>query len=202
MAHPSYDATQLKDLLLQMLETELAGEQVYKKAITVARNPDLKKEWQEYLAQTQNHYNVLRTLCEDLGIDAGGRSAGRDVAKHIGNALVQTIELAVGSGTAQAAELIACECVVHAETKDHANWELLGQVAAVASGEQAKLLKDAYARVEQDEDHHLYHSQGWCRELSLQGLGMPAVLPPPEEVRNVATATEAARAGQQRRSML
>lgn len=202
MAHPSYDATQLKDLLLQMLETELAGEQVYRKALTVARNPDLKKEWQEYLAQTQNHYNVLRTLCEDLGIDAGGRTASRDVARHLGNALVQTIELAAGSGTAQAAELTACECVVHAETKDHANWQLLGQLAAAASGDQAQLLKDAHARVEQDEDQHLHHSQGWCRELSLQGLGMPAVLPPPEEVRHAATATQAARAGQQRRSML
>ena len=196
MAHPSYDATQLKDLLLQMLETELAGEQIYRKALAVVRNPDLKKEWQEYLAQTQNHYNVLRTLCEDLGIDAGGRSAGRDVARHIGSALVQTIELAAGSATAQAAELTACECVVHAETREHANWELLGQVAAAASGEQAQLLKDAHARVEQDEEHHLSHSKSWCRELGLQGLGMPAVLPPREEVRHAAAAR------QQRRSML
>lgn len=201
MTHPSYDATQLKDLLLQMLETELAGEQVYRKALTVARNPDLKKEWQEYLAQTQNHYNVLRTLCEDLGIDAGGRSAARDVAKHIGNALVQTIELAADSATAQAAELTACECVVHAETKDHANWELLGQVAAAATGKQAELLKEAHARAAQDEDHHLHHSKSWCRELALQGLGMPAVLPPLEEVRGE-QGGEAAHAGQQRRSML
>lgn len=201
MAHPSCDATQLKDLLLQMLETELAGEQVYKKAITVARNSDLKKEWQEYLAQTQHHHDVLRALCEDLGIDAGGRSAGRDVARHIGHALVQSIELAAGSGTAQAAELTACECVVQAETRDHANWELLGQVAAAASGKQARLLKDAHARVEQDEDQHLHHSKGWCRELSLQGLGMPAVLPPLEEVRHAAAA-QAASAGPQRRSML
>ena len=202
MAHPSYDATQLEDLLLQMLETELAGEQVYEKAISVARNPDLKQEWKEYLTQTRNHYDVLHTLCEDLGIDADGRSASRDVIRHIGKALVQSIELAERSGSARAAELIACECVVHAETKDHANWQLLGQVADAASGEQVQLLKDAYARVEKDEDHHLYHSQGWCRELALQGLGMPAVLPPPEEVRNVGTATQAARAQSQRRSML
>lgn len=202
MAHASHDATQLKDLLLQMLETELAGEQVYRKAIPVARNPDLKKEWQDYLEQTRNHYNVLLTLCEDLGIDPDGRSASRDVVKHIGKALVQSIELAGSSGTAQAAELIACECVLHAETKDHANWELLGQVAAAASGKQAELLKDAHARVQQDEEHHLYHSKAWCRELSLQGLGMPAVLPPPEEGRGESGAADAARAGPQRRSML
>ncbi len=202
MAQTSYDATQLKDLLLQMLETELAGEQVYRKAIPVARNPDLKKEWQEYLEQTQTHYNVLLTLCEDLGIDPDERSASRDVIKHIGKALVQSIELANSSGTAQAAELIACECVVHAETRDHANWALLGQVAAAATGRQAELLNAAYARVEQDEDHHLYHSKGWHRELALQGLGMPAVLPPPEEVRDASRAADAARAAPQRRSML
>jgi len=203
MAHTSYDATQLKDLLLQMLETELAGEQVYKTAIPVARNPDLKKEWQDYLEQTRTHYNVLLTLCEDLGLDPDARSAGRDVAKHIGKALVQSIELAASTDTAQAAELIACECVIHAETKDHANWELLGQVAAAASGQQADLLKNAYARVEQDEEQHLYHSKRWHRELALKGLGMPAVLPPPAEGRHGAQAADAgARVGSQRRSML
>lgn len=187
MAHQAYDEAQLKDLLLQMLETEKAGEQVYLKAITVARNPDLKKEWQEYLAQTQSHYNVLLTLCEDLGLDSSERTASRDVVKHFGQALVQTIELATTDGTPEAAELVACECVLHAETKDHANWELLGQVAAAASGREARLLEEAHARVEEDEDHHLYHSQGWCRELALQGLGLPAVLPPPAELRQVDT---------------
>lgn len=202
MAHQAYDEAQLKDLLLQMLETEKAGEQVYLKAIAVARNPDLKKEWQEYLAQTQSHYNVLLTLCEDLGLESSERTASRDVARHIGHALVQTIELANTGGTPEAVELVACECVLHAETKDHANWELLGQVAAAASGREAQLLKAAHARVEADEDRHLYHSKGWCRELALQALGLPAVLPPPEEVRQVDTAIDAARAEQQRGSML
>ncbi|MNY59897.1 hypothetical protein D3C86_1963890 [compost metagenome] len=65
------------------------------------------------------------------------------------------------------------------------------------------MLRDAHARVEQDEEQHLYHSKGWQRELALQGLGMQAVLPPPEEVRHGARAADAAaRAGQQRRSML
>lgn len=202
MAKQTYDEVQLKDLLLQMLETEQAGAKVYQKAINVARNPDLKKEWQEYLAQTQSHYNVLLTLCEDLGLDSNERTASRDVVRHIGQALVQTIELATTDGTPEAAELVACECVLHAETKDHANWELLGQVAAAASGREAQLLEDAHARVEQDEDHHLYHSKGWCRELALQGLGLPAVLPPPEEQRQVDTAIDAAHAEQQRDTML
>ena len=55
---------------------------------------------------------------------------------------------------------------------------------------------------EQEEDHHLFHTQGWCRELWIQSLGMPAVLPPPEEVKQVETAIGASRAEQQREEML
>ena len=92
--------------------------------------------------------------------------------------------------------------MVHAETKDHANWELLGQVAKVATGDVGHTLKAAHKAVEKDEDHHLYHTKGWCRELAIQALGMPAVLPPPEEVKNVETAIGASRAEQQRTAML
>ena len=98
--------------------------------------------------------------------------------------------------------MVACECVVLAETKDHANWELLGKVAQVATGDAGQTLRTAHKAVEKDEDHHLYHTKGWCRELAIEALGMPAVLPPPEEVKNVETAIGASRAEQQRTTML
>jgi hypothetical protein len=52
------------------------------------------------------------------------------------------------------------------------------------------------------EDQHLYHSKGWGRELWIDALGMPAVLPPPEEVKHVETAMGAARAEQNRDARL
>ena len=52
------------------------------------------------------------------------------------------------------------------------------------------------------EDEHLYHSTGWCRELWIESLGLPAVLPPPEEEKDVKTASGAARAKKARREML
>lgn len=201
MAKPRYDEAQLKDLLLQMMETELGGEQVYRKALSCAINEDLKEEWENYLEETLSHQNVVRTTCEFLGINADEATLSREVVKHIGVSLVKAMELAA-SGDPVAAQLVACECVVHAETKDHANWELLGEVAEVATGEIGKTLKEAHARVEKDEDHHLYHTKGWCRELAIESLGMPAVLPPPEEVKQVETAIGASRAEQQRKSML
>jgi len=63
-------------------------------------------------------------------------------------------------------------------------------------------LKKAHEEVEEEEDEHLYHSMGWARELSIQALGMPAVLPPPEEEKHVKTAIGAARAKQARSEML
>lgn len=202
MTKPRYDEAQLKDLLLQMMETELGGEQVYRTALTCALNEDLKKEWEGYLDETLSHQNVVRSTCEALGIDADEVVPSRRVVKHIGESLVKAMELAKQGGEPGAAQLVACECVVHAETKDHSNWELLGKVAEVATGEVKKTLKEAHERVEKDEDHHLYHTMGWRRELWIESLGMPAVLPPPEEIKQVETAIGASRAEQQRDKML
>ncbi len=89
-----------------------------------------------------------------------------------------------------------------AETKDHLNWELIGEVAKKEKGEKGKALKEAHEEVEDEEDEHVYHTTGWTRELWIDSLGMPAVLPPPEEEKDVKTAIGAARAKQARGSML
>lgn len=184
---------QVTELLLQALETERGGIQIYTAAIAAAQNEDLKKEWGEYLDETRTHEKVLTGVFEELGLDTEARSPGRDIVAHQGAALVAAIEMAMAKADPAAAELVAAECVVLAETKDHQNWELIGRVAE-QGGPHAKVLKAAHEAVEQDEDHHLYHTKGWCRELWIQSLGMPAVLPPPEEEKNVETAIGAARA--------
>lgn len=202
MASKGYDKAGVKELLLQALETERGGIKIYTAAIQAAVNDDLRKEWQEYLEETQHHEEVLTKVFADLGMDTEEMSPGREVCAHNGAALVAAIEMAQGNADAAAAELVACECVVLAETKDHSNWELIGKVAESADDKVAQVLKTAYDEVEEDEDHHLYHTKGWCRELWIQSLGMPAVLPPPEEVKKVETAIGAARAEQAREDML
>lgn len=197
-----HDSAQVKELLLQALETERGGIQVYSAAIRAAVNEDLKKEWQEYLDQTKTHEQVLTRVFKDLALDTEEQSPGRDVVAHQGRSLVAAIEMAIKRATSEAAQLVAAECVVLAETKDHQNWELIGHVADHSKGDLAKILKTAFDAVEQDEDHHLYHTKGWCRELWIQSLGFPAVLPPPEEVKKVETAIGASRAEQARDKML
>src|SRR4029450_7764819 len=111
-----------------------------------------------------------------------------------GASLVKAMEAALKAGDPAAAELVACECIVDAETKDHQNWGLMGMVAEKLKGEEQSALEDACEEVEDEEDEHLYHTQGWCRELWLQSLGLPAQLPPAEEKKAVKTAIEAATA--------
>ncbi len=193
---------QVKELLYQALETELGGVQVYTTALRCAINEELKEEWEEYLDQTQNHVQIVQETMQTLGLDLGVETPGRQVVRHIGESLVKAMEMALKSGEPAAAQLVAAECVVLAETKDHLNWELIGEVAKKAKGESAKALKEAHDEVEDQEDEHLYHTTGWTRELWIESLGMPAVLPPPEEVKDVETAIGAARAKKARAGML
>jgi hypothetical protein len=201
MRKQEYKQTQMHELVYQSLEVELGGVKVYETAISCAVNEDLRKEWQEYLEQTRRHVEVATGLCRDLGLDPDTMTPGRQVVRHLGQSLVQAMEMAKAAGDPGAAELVACECVVLAETKDHTDWELIGHIGKNGSGEEAKLLLAAYEEVENDEDHHLYHTKGWCRELWIQSLGFPAVLPPPEEVKQVETAIGAARAEHARGEM-
>ena len=193
---------QFNQLLYEALETEIGGVQVYENAIQCAVNDDLKEEWQKYLDQTQKHERIVRGLFEKFGLDAEAETPGRSVVRHIGASLVKAMQMARESDESGAAQIVAAECVVEAETKDHLNWELLAQVAEKSKGDDRKILRDALDQVENEEDEHLYHTTGWSRELWIQSLGLPAVIPPPEEEKDVKTAIGAARAKQSRKEML
>jgi hypothetical protein len=202
MRRKAADEAHVTELILQAVETERGGIEIYTAAIKAATNDDLRKEWKKYLAETRKHEQILTDVCKQLGIDAEQQSPGREVVAHQGASLVKAIEMARTNGDPDAAQLVAAECVVLAETKDHLNWELIGEVVKQGTRELADVLKPAYEKVEKDEDHHLYHTKGWCRELWIEALGFPAVLPPPEEVKKVETAIGASRAEQARTEML
>ncbi|HUQ26346.1 MAG TPA: DUF892 family protein [Burkholderiales bacterium] len=193
------DEQQLKELLLQSLEHEMGGIKVYQTALKCAQNEDLKEELEKYEQETETHVQVLRDVFSALQLDPEEKSPGREIVRKLGASLVAAMEEALAAGDPGAAQLVACECVVLAETKDHLDWQLIGECAAKLEGADAKALKAAYQEVEDQEDEHLYHSKGWCRELWLEALGLKAVLPPPEEKQHVKTAIGAARAEQGRK---
>ena len=190
---------QVIELLLQALEHERGGIKIYETALKCVLNDDLREEFDKYLEETRHHEQVLMGVCEAMEIDPEMETPGRDVVRTVGQALVEAMKKAKAAGKPEAAEIVACECVVLAETKDHLHWELIGEIADKGKGDAIEALEEAYDEVEDQEDEHLYHSKGWARELWIQALGMKAVLPPPEERKHVKTAIGAARAEQSRK---
>ena len=188
----------VKELLLQSLEHEQGGVKIYETALKCAQNEELKEEWQRYHQETEHHVQVLHDVLSQMQLDPQEQTPGRKIVHDMGASFVAAMEAALGAGDPGMAECVAAECVVLAEEKDHSNWQLIGEVAKKMTGAEAKALKAAYQEVEDQEDEHYYHSKRWLRELSMQSLGMKAVLPPPEEKKHVKTAIGQARAEQSR----
>jgi rubrerythrin len=192
---------QLNELLYQAFETELGGVQVYDMALRCVQNDDLRQEWEKYRDQTSHHVQIVEGILQSFGLDPSVEGPGRLVVRHIGQSLVKAMEMALAEGPKEAAELVAAECVTLAETKDHLNWELIEEASKRVKGDPGKALRAGYKEVEEQEDEHLYHTTGWSRELWIESLGIPSVLPPPEEQKDVKTAIGAARAKQVRADM-
>lgn len=198
MKDNTLDANHVTELLYQALETEKGGVQIYTTALRCAVNQDLKEEWSKYLEQTKAHVQIVSDVLKSMNLDTEVETPGRKIVRHIGDSLVQAMEMALRGPDLDAAQIVAAECVTLAETKDHLNWGLIGEIAKNSSGEAAAVLKQAHDQVEPEEDEHLYHTSGWTRELWIEALGMPAVLPPPEEKQDVENAIEAAQAKKSR----
>jgi hypothetical protein len=197
---PNSVPLQIREFLLQALVHERGGTLVYSTALECAINDDLREEWEKYLEQTVRHVDILTGVCIAIGIDPDEFTPGCQIVQHNGRALVIAMKMALANGDREAAQVVACECVVLAETKDHANWQLIGQCAKELDIDAAPLLQEAYDEVEDEEDEHLYHTKGWCRELWLKSLGLKAQLPPPEETQHVTTAIEAAQVNKARKN--
>ena len=143
---------QVEELLLQSLEHEMGGVQVYTAAVECAVDPRLREEWTKYLAETRQHVERLEAVCKAMGVDAARETPGRAVVRHLGGALVEAMKQAAAAGPPAAAQLVAAECVVLAETKDHLDWELLGKCAEKLDGDGAAAMKAAYDEIEDQED--------------------------------------------------
>jgi hypothetical protein len=196
------DKDQLHALLYEALETEKGGVLIYETALRCAIHDELIDEWKKYRDQTKNHVVVLLGVLKKLGLNPDQETPGRNVVRYVGQSLVKTMEIALMAGKPDAAQVVAAECVVQAETKDHMNWQLIGIAAESLEGADRDTLESAYEEVEDQEDEHLYHTTGWARELRLEALGLPAELPPAEEEEDVETEMEAATVKKERKETL
>lgn len=171
---------QIDEFLLLSLEHERLGADVYRAALLCAIDARLAAEWRCCLDETLEHVNILEEVCKALGLDSERDFPRRDIGRRRGASLVEATLHAKDLGSHEAAQIIACECVVLAETKDHLDWELLGHVADALDGEAGEGLREACELVAEQEERHLQKSRAWCTQLWLRCLEIdpiPAAAP-------------------------
>src|SRR5688572_11062948 len=151
------EEARLRELLIQSLVHEEGGVQVYEAALDCVIHEDLRGEWQEYLDQTLEHVRLLTDVCRKMGVAVDRSTPGCQVVQHLGSSLVRAIDMARAAKAPGAAQLVACECVVLAETKDHAKWELLTKCSEELASDRGEALRAAVEEIEDEEDEHLYH---------------------------------------------
>jgi len=75
------------------------------------------------------------------------------------------------AGDKQHAQLVACGCVVEAETQDHLNWELAGELAKRTSGHAGRRLRETHEKVEKKKTATSTNRAAWARSCGCRRSG-------------------------------
>jgi hypothetical protein len=160
----------LLDKLSEFLMVEQCGWQLYRVVGSRATEPELVERYRHFEQETSRHRTILIGLIETLGGDPDYVSPTARVAQAKSEALLQSTLVAgpLSEDELQASDL---ENVVLAETKDHADWELLGQLAErLPKGKTRSAIEAAVAEVGPQEDEHVQWAQAKLAELDLQAV--------------------------------
>lgn len=118
----------LLDQLSEFLMVEQGGLELYRVAASRAANPELRAKYDEFGRETAHHRQVLVRLIERLGGDPSYVSPTARVAQFKAAKLLES-SMVVDGLNEQEIELSDLENVLLAETKDHADWSLLHEMA-------------------------------------------------------------------------
>jgi len=154
----------LLDKLSEFLMVEQGGLQLYRVVSARSTQPAVKKQYEEFGRETAHHREVLARLIEQAGGDPSYVSPTARLAQVKSEKLLESTLFADGLSQ-QELEANDLENVLLAETKDHADWSLLSQLAQqVSEPDLRKALEQAVGEVESEEDEHL----AWVRETLAQ----------------------------------
>jgi rubrerythrin len=159
----------LMDLLSEFLAVEEGGQQLYEKALELVFDSEVKTKFREFLKQTMTHQKVLTEIINKLGGNPRAQSPTAKIASQKAEALLRTMgDPALSRDQNQ---LNAMENIVLAETKDHADWELLGKITRQTTDNRLReVLAPAAKTVEQEEDEHLNWTRKKLGELQMAAL--------------------------------
>jgi rubrerythrin len=159
----------LMDVLSEFLAVEMGGQKLYEKALTLVSDSEVHAKFREFHRQTLKHQKVLTDVIHSLGGNTRAQSPTAKVATEKAQALLRSMD---GNGLSKdQAELNAIENIVLAETKDHADWELIGKIARQSTDDRLReVLGNAASEVEQEEDEHLNWTRKKLGELQMEAL--------------------------------
>ena len=159
----------LMDLLSEFLAVEQGGQQLYERALQLVFDNEVKTKFREFLKQTMTHQKVLTEIIQKLGGNPRRQSPTAKIADQKAQALLRT--MGESGLSREQNQLNAMENIVLAETKDHADWELLGKIARQTTDNQLReVLASASKSVEQEEDEHLNWTRKKLGDLQMEGL--------------------------------
>ena len=153
----------LRDKLSECLTVERGGLKLYERALQIIADHEVSTKFRQFREQTRNHESILIRVISELGMDPSYMSPTAKLAHKKAESLLNS--MASGDGIdylpANAEQINAIENIVLAETKDHANWEMLGKIARQSDDDKTReVLKSAVSEVEPQEDEHL----SWAKE--------------------------------------
>src|SRR3984957_14504310 len=159
----------LMEVLSEFLAVETGGQKLYEKALGLDSDSEVRSKFHEFHRQTIKHQKVLTDVINKLGGNTRTQSPGAKVATEKAQALLRSMD---GNGLSKdQTELNAIENIVLAETKDHADWELMGKIARQSNDDRLReVLGAAASEVEQEEDEHLNWTRKKLGELQMEVL--------------------------------
>jgi rubrerythrin len=167
----------LHDLLSEFLAVEMGGQALYERALELVSDTEVRTKFRQFLKQTINHQKILADVIRKLGGNPSMQSPGAKVAAAKAQGLLRTMGRAGLSK--DAAQLNAIENIVLAETKDHADWELLGKIVRQTTDSHLReVLGPAVDTVEQEEDEHLNWTRQKLGDLHMEALTKAGKAPP------------------------
>jgi rubrerythrin len=162
--------TVLMDKLSEFLAVEKGGVKLYQTALHQVRDPEVRNKFEEFYNQTRKHVEILDRVITHLGGDPTYMSPGAKLAEQKAESLLKTMAQGDSASPAEV-ELNAIENIVIAETKDHADWELLGKIARRTDDSRlSEVLKPAVDEVEPEEDEHLTWTKQQMARLALASV--------------------------------
>jgi rubrerythrin len=176
------------DKLSEFLMVEQGGLELYRVAAARSKMPQLRAKYEEFGRQTAHHREVLVKLITQLGGDPNYVSPTARLVQYKAAKLLDASLQVDGLSDAEI-EASDLENVLLAETKDHADWHLLEQLAQSAAGPAREALQAAVAEVEEEEDEHLEWARETLTQLCLEQVNQ-AKAPSPERWQRLISAPE------------